>query len=305
MGESVAEQDRRSRMRRTGAAAALFVGLAAGGYGIASAAGGSGTAGATTTAPQGYPAPGGRDHDRGPRGPRPERTALTGDTLAKATAAAKAKVPGASVEGAFADDHGQAAYVVVMKKADGTRVAVRLDAAFAVVDVRTGPGRGPRGPGGHGTQTALTGDTLAKATAAAKAKVPGASVEGAFADDHGQAAYVVVMKKADGTRVAVRLDAAFAVVDVRTGPGRGPRGHGKETALTGDTLAKVTAAATAKVPGATVDRAETDAGGRAKYEAHMTKADGTHVTVYVNAAFEAVAVESAPAGRGGPGGRHP
>ena len=105
------------------------------------------------------------------------------------------------------------------------------------------------------------------------------------------------------------LDSSFAVVEVRTGPGmRGGRGgpgpRPGETALTGDTLAKVTAAATAKVPGATVDRAETDADGHAKYEAHMTKADGSHVTVYVNADFEAVSVETQPVGPPphGPGG---
>jgi len=65
-----------------------------------------------------------------------------------------------------------------------------------------------------------------------------------------------------------------------------------ETLLTGDTAAKVTAAAQAKVPGGTVVRVETDADGNAKYEAHMTKADGSRVTVYVNADFEVVSVES-------------
>jgi hypothetical protein len=65
-----------------------------------------------------------------------------------------------------------------------------------------------------------------------------------------------------------------------------------ETVLTGDTAAKVKAAAEAKVPGATVVRVETDADGRAKYEAHMTKADGTPVTVYVNEQFGVVSVES-------------
>ena len=74
------------------------------------------------------------------------------------------------------------------------------------------------------------------------------------------------------------------------GPGGGPRGD--ETALTGDALAKVTAAAQAKVPGATIDRVENDADGNAAYEAHMTKADGTHVTVYVDKSFAVVSVET-------------
>ena len=65
-----------------------------------------------------------------------------------------------------------------------------------------------------------------------------------------------------------------------------------ETVLTGDTAAKVKAAAEAKVPGATVVRIETDADGHAKYEAHMTKADGAPVTVYVNEQFGVVSVES-------------
>jgi hypothetical protein len=64
-----------------------------------------------------------------------------------------------------------------------------------------------------------------------------------------------------------------------------------ETLLTGDALAKVTAIAKAKVPGGTVVRVETDADGHAAYEAHMTKADGTPVTVYVDKNFNFVSVE--------------
>jgi len=65
-----------------------------------------------------------------------------------------------------------------------------------------------------------------------------------------------------------------------------------ETLLTGDTAAKVEAAAKAKVPNGTIVRVETDADGHAKYEAHMTKADGTPATVYVNEQFEVVSVET-------------
>jgi len=65
-----------------------------------------------------------------------------------------------------------------------------------------------------------------------------------------------------------------------------------ESPLTGDAAAKVTAAAEAKVPGGAVVRVETDADGNALYEAHMTKADGTPVTVYVDASFAVVAVET-------------
>jgi hypothetical protein len=67
---------------------------------------------------------------------------------------------------------------------------------------------------------------------------------------------------------------------------------GRETRLTGDTASKVEAAARAKVPNGTIVRVETDADGNAAYEAHMTKADGTPVTVYVNEQFEVVSVQS-------------
>ena len=63
-----------------------------------------------------------------------------------------------------------------------------------------------------------------------------------------------------------------------------------ETVLTGDTATKVTEAAQAAVPGATVDRVETDAEG-ATYEAHLTKADGTKATVKVNADFSVASTE--------------
>jgi uncharacterized membrane protein YkoI len=84
----------------------------------------------------------------------------------------------------------------------------------------------------------------------------------------------------------------------------GRRGGAGETALTGDTAEKVTAAALKAVPGATVDRVETDNDG-SPYEAHLTKADGTHVTVKVNDAFEVTSVDTdppgGPRGHGGPG----
>ena len=78
------------------------------------------------------------------------------------------------------------------------------------------------------------------------------------------------------------------------------RQRSDETPLTGDALAKVTQLAKAKVPGGTIVRVETDADGHAAYEAHMVKADGTPVTVYVNKQFEVVSVES---GMAGPPGR--
>ena len=64
-----------------------------------------------------------------------------------------------------------------------------------------------------------------------------------------------------------------------------------ETLLTGDAAAKAKAAALAAVPGGTIQRVETDADG-AKYEAHMTKADGSVVTVKLDANFKVTGVES-------------
>jgi uncharacterized membrane protein YkoI len=83
-------------------------------------------------------------------------------------------------------------------------------------------------------------------------------------------------------------------------PNAGPPGGGApwgqqrsdETLLTGDALTKVTAIAQAKVPGGTVVRVETDADRNAAYEAHMTKSDGTPVTVYVDKDFNFVSVET-------------
>jgi hypothetical protein len=77
-------------------------------------------------------------------------------------------------------------------------------------------------------------------------------------------------------------------------PGGQPWGRQRsdETLLTGDTKASVREAALSKVPNGTIVRIETDADGNAAYEAHMTKADGTPVTVYVDKQFNVVSVES-------------
>ena len=66
-----------------------------------------------------------------------------------------------------------------------------------------------------------------------------------------------------------------------------------EELLTGDTAASVTSAAQAAVPDGTIDRVENDAEG-ATYEAHMTKADGSHVTVKLDASFNVTGIEDGP-----------
>jgi len=85
-----------------------------------------------------------------------------------------------------------------------------------------------------------------------------------------------------------------------------------EKAVTGTVLATLKAAALKAVPGGTVYRVETDVDG-ATYEAHMTKADGTQVTVKFGKDFAVTAIQAGmgaggpggPMGPGGPGGRTP
>ncbi len=74
-----------------------------------------------------------------------------------------------------------------------------------------------------------------------------------------------------------------------------------EQLLTGDVAAKVTAAAKAKEPGATIERVETDSEG--VYEAHMVRADGTHIIVQVGADFAVTNVQEHAGGPGGGKGR--
>jgi len=66
-----------------------------------------------------------------------------------------------------------------------------------------------------------------------------------------------------------------------------------EKLLTGTTADKAKAAALAAVPGGTIERVENDAEG-ATYEAHMVKADGTHVTLKMDANFKVTGIENGP-----------
>jgi anti-sigma factor RsiW len=73
-----------------------------------------------------------------------------------------------------------------------------------------------------------------------------------------------------------------------------------EKSVATDLNARLKAAALKAVPGGTVYRIETDGDGSA-YEAHMTKADGSLVTVKFNSSGTVTAVE-AGMGKGGPAG---
>lgn len=86
-----------------------------------------------------------------------------------------------------------------------------------------------------------------------------------------------------------------------------PPQRSDETIVTGTKADTLTAAAEAKVPGATVIRVETDADGAA-YEVHMKKSDGSLTTVLFNSDLTVKSVEAGmgagPKGghAGGPGG---
>ena len=96
-----------------------------------------------------------------------------------------------------------------------------------------------------------------------------------------------------------------------TGEAGAPQGNGNtdptkpmrsdETLLTGETKAKVTAAAKAKEPTATIQRVETDSDG--VYEAHMVRTDGTPIIVQVGKDFTVTNVQVGGQGAG-PGGGH-
>ncbi|MFL6033977.1 MAG: PepSY domain-containing protein [Gaiellaceae bacterium] len=127
--------------------AALVLGVAAGSYGIASAASGNGNSTTTTTTPsttQSAPtapaAPSGQPWGH----QRSEETVLTGDAASKVTAIAKEKVPGGTVIRVETDADGNAMYEAHLVKSDGTPVTVYVDKDFNFVSVDTG------GPGGHG-----------------------------------------------------------------------------------------------------------------------------------------------------------
>jgi hypothetical protein len=104
------------------------------------------------------------------------------------------------------------------------------------------------------------------------------------------------------TNSASAADGTASATSVATSPTSSDRGTSVregEKALAGANLAKAKAAALKTVPGGTVDRVETDADG-ATYEAHMTKADGTRVTVKFGKSLTVTSTEEGM-GRGGPG----
>lgn len=139
--------------------AALVGGTAIGAAGIASAAS-TAKAGGDSKPPASAPAQGQqqspRDHDqRPPAGQDPAKvdhgpgeTLLTGSDAQRATDAALAAVPGASVIRVETDSAAGGSYEVHLAKSDGTPVTVKLDGSFKVTGTEAGFGPCPKGPHG-------------------------------------------------------------------------------------------------------------------------------------------------------------
>jgi hypothetical protein len=108
------------------------------------------------------------------------------------------------------------------------------------------------------------------------------------------------------TATTTQTTATTAPTAPTGGSGRPAGAHGTgagrsdEQVVTGALATRLKAAALKAVPGGTVDRVETDAGDGA-YEAHMTKSDGTRVTVKLDKNDKLIGVE-AGMGKGDPGG---
>jgi uncharacterized membrane protein YkoI len=110
--------------------------VAAGSYGIASAASGSGSSGSSGAAATTQEAPAPQQRSRQPWDmQRSDETPLTGADASKAEAAAKAKVPGATIVRVETDADGNAKYEAHIVQSDGTPATVYLNESFEVVSV--------------------------------------------------------------------------------------------------------------------------------------------------------------------------
>ena len=117
--------------------------------------------------------------------------------------------------------------------------------------------------------------------------VMGAVMVGIAAGSYG----IASAASGSGSSSASSSAAASGTTQSQSTPHRWGGQRSDETLLTGEAKSMVEAAALARVSGGTIVRVETDADGNAAYEAHMTRSDGTPVTVYVNRDFEVVSVE--------------
>lgn len=143
-----------------------------------------------------------------------------------------------------------------------------------------------------------------------KNRLRAAGLLAAGAATGGVLAATLTASAADGGSSSSDSDSSSYAAPPFAGGGRGPGGPG-DAGMRGPTpvrpdektpsdsiVATITKKAEARVSGGTVFRVETDAGDAA-YEAHMTKADGTCVTVKFNKDLEITAVEKGM-GKGDP-----
>jgi hypothetical protein len=153
----------------------------------------------------------------------------------------------------------------------------------------------------------LSSEVAARVKAAALAKVPGATVLRTEAGGPYGTPYHAHIRTSGGTEQVVLVNASFQATAVQADEGRGGRGPGGpggrghggrgagETALTGDTKTKVEAAVTAKYPGATIVRTETNGDSSAPYESHIRTSAGTELEVLVSKDFAVVDARQHPA----------
>jgi hypothetical protein len=152
---------------------------------------------------------------------------------------------------------------------------------------------------------ALSSAVAAKVKAAALAKVPGATVLRTEAGGPSNAAYHAHIRTSAGAEQVVLVDSSFKATAVQADQGRGGKGRGDhhggrggrggETALTGDTKAKVEAAVLAKYSGATIDRTETNRDSGAPYESHIKTSAGKELEVLVSKDFKVLDAREHPA----------
>ena len=122
------------------AAGAIALGLAAGSYGVASAASGSDGASSSSsgaTASTAASPPHAADPQNPWGGQRSDETLLSDDTAAKVRLAASAKVANATIVRVETVADGNAAYEAHMVKADGTPATVYVNEQFEVVSVES------------------------------------------------------------------------------------------------------------------------------------------------------------------------
>ena len=254
--------------------AAFAVGATvAGGIAIASADDNSSTQDSATTG------------QAGPMGMRGPGEIVTGENAQKAIDAALTAVQGTADHAHKTPDGG---YVVMVTTADGKRIVVTLDANFVVTGQQEMTGRGP----GHGTPA--TAEETQKATEAAVAEVPGATVLQVFKRDEG--GFAVLIRTDAGKKQVVLLGSSYAVESVENAPKRGHGRHGHMGRdVTGPAFKKAEAAVLAKYEGATV--LDVHKVGK-KFVAATKKQDGTVVFVKLNSSFEVTGTAKMPFGRG-------